>query len=384
MSPTSRYLAEALASDQRAVTIVEIWTGPTALAQPMRIRDISDNVVVATWSEDETRSPRWTCSVTIESLGVGNDDLVPRVAGDLLHPVTGNELRIFHGYQYVDGTREVVPCGVYRMTKPHITDDGTKVEIVITGNDRSTEVDRRRWVNPYPITTGPTIDVAIRDAMNNRMPGLTYSLTPTTHTVPSVTFGTQGANSNGPMADCISMANADGEELFFDDAGVLTSRVVPDPMTSPVVVNFTEGVNCTMNHIERVLDETKTYNGVIATSSAAGVSAPVQQAVWITDPTSLLNPATFGYVPFFYDSPFITTSAQAISAATAILQTLLTAYDDASFTAVANAALRCGDVIGLTRTRAGVSDIYVVSQTGMSSDPKQAMTVTLRARKTAA
>lgn len=378
-------LAAALASDQRVVTVVEVWTGPTATAQPAKIRDISANVTVATWTEDESRSPRWTCSVTIESQGRPTDDLVPLAGGDLLHPLSGNEIRIFHGFRFPDGSQELAPCGVYRISKPQINDDGTKVEITINGNDRSVEVDKRRWTNPYPITTTPTVDAAILAGMQDRFPGLTYNLTPTTLTVPQITLGTQGSSSSGgPMADFIQLATAAGMELFFDDVGVVTLRPVPVPTQAPVAMGFVEGSTCTMVSITRTLDETKTYNGVVATSSAAGTAAPISASVWVSDPTSPLNPATFGYVPYFYTSPFITTGPQATSAATAILQTLLTAYDDTAFTAVGNAALRCGNVIAITRARSGVTGNFVASQITMSSDPTQLMSVINRARRAAA
>jgi hypothetical protein len=386
-SPSARFLATALASDQHPLTIIQIWSGPFVGVPPALIQDISENCLEngTTWQEDETQSPRWTCSVTVESQGVGIDNLVPQVDGDLLHPLTGNELRIFSGYQWSDGTSEVVPCGVYRMSRPAITDDGSKVEIVITGNDRAFEISRRSWVVPYVISGAPTYDVAIQALINDRFPGLTYNFQPTTNTVPDITFGTTGMTSPvDPMGDAIQLATANGTEVFFDDAGVCILRVVPDPTTAPVTLNFTEGPNCTVNEGERVLDESQTYNGVVATSSAAGIAFPVQEVVWVTDPDSPLNPATFGYVPYFYTSPLITTSAQAIAAATSILQTLLTAYDNLSTSVVMNASLRAGDCNGVTRARLGVNDTYCASQVSNSTDPTALTTITYRARRTAA
>jgi|GEM_PF-5350473 len=382
MNPVKqRYLDAAAASDSVAVTTVEVWTGPTATVVPSKISTLG-TTTAGTWSEDETRSPRRQSSLTVESQGLSYDQLVPTKIGDLLHPLTGNELRIFSGYRYPDGTTELAPGGVYRMTKPKVVDTGDKIEISITGNDRAFEVDRRRWTAPYPITTSPTLSAAIHDAMDSRMPGLVYNLAPTTMTVPSITLGTQGASST-PMADLIAMATAGGMELFFDADGVVIMRPVPDPTTSLVVMNFAEGKNCTLTEIDRTLDETMAYNGVIATSSAAGVAVPVQAAVWVTDPNSPLNPAVFGYVPYFYDSPFLTTTAQCTSAATAILQTLLTAYDDTAFTAAQNAALTCGDCLGLVRSRIGISGNYVASAIAMSATPGAPMTVTNRARRSA-
>jgi hypothetical protein len=377
-------MAEAISSDQRRITKIQVWTGPSSASMPTLIQDITKHVTVATWNEDETQSPRWTCSITVESRGAPYDTLVPQVDGDLLHPLSGNEIRIFDGFIYSDGTEELAPCGVYRMSKPQINDDGTKIEIVITGNDRSVEVNRRGWTSPYPILGAPTIDAAIQTAMQTRMAGLTYNFEPSIFTVSVMAFGTQGGSGSGPMADLIGLAKDGGDELFFDSVGVTTLRTVPDPTSSPVVTTFTDDQNDVKFTAQRVLDETKTFNGVQLTGSPAGVVFPVQETVWVTDPTSPLNPATFGEVPYFVTSNQVSTGPQAIAAATAILQTMLTAYDDTSFTAANNSALCCGDVIGVVRNRIGINANYCISQIARSSDPKQPMTVTCRARRTAA
>lgn len=378
---SQKFLDAAISGDQRSITTVEAWTGPTANSQPSKIVTLG-TVTAGTWSEDETRSPRRQCSLTAESQGLPYDRLVPQQAGDLLHPLTGNELRIFSGFRFSDGTQEVTSCGVYRMTKPKVTDTGDKVEITITGNDRSSEVERRSWIDPYPITGSPNLATVIHDAMDNRMPGLIYNLAPTDYTVPDVTFGTQGAAATtGPMTDLIGLATAAGMELFFDGDGILVMRPVPDPTASTIVLTFAEGADCTLTEIDLTLDESRTYNGAIVVGSGGGTAAPVRVEVWVTDPGSPLNPATFGYKPYNYASPFITTVAQATAVAQALLQLHLTAFDDTAFVASQNAALTCGDSIGLVRSRIGISDSYTTSQIQMSASVGTGMTVTNRARR---
>jgi hypothetical protein len=380
-----QFLAAALSPVATQVTVVEVWTGPSATVIPSKIV-ILGTAVALTWSEDETRSPRRQMSGTVESLGLSYDELVPVKFGDLLHPLTGNELRIFSGFRFSDGSQFLTPCGVYRMTKPGVVDTGDKIEITITGNDRSAEVDRRGWTVPYPITAGPTLDVAIHDLIDSRMPGLTYNLTPSTYNVPPITLGTQSSNgSGGPFStDAVALATAGGMEVFFDSVGTVTLRPVPDPTTSPVVLEFTEGPTCQVIEFDRVLDETLTYNGVKASGTASGTAPPVSETVWVTDPASPLNPATFGYVPYYYSSPLLLTSAQCTAAATALLQTLLTAYDDTALAVAQNPALQCGDSIALARARIGLNDTYAASQISMSADVTTPMAVTNRARRSPA
>lgn len=387
-TPSARFVATAQASDKISVTLVQIWTGPSSSAAPVLIADITEYCTPGgvTWTEDETQTPRWTCSVTLESQGPDYDDLTPYAQGDLLQPLSGNELRIYNGYRWSDGTEELFPMGVYRMSKPQVTDDGTKVEIVITGNDRFAEVAKRGWTQPYVISGAPTYDVAIQTLIDSVFPGLTYNFEPTTNTVPDITFGTLGQSSPvDPSQDAAQLAIANGQEVFFDDVGICVLRTVPNPTISAEVFQFIEGPNCIMNEVQRVLDETQTFNGVVATSTTAGIQFPVQEIVWLSDGSEMdpvANPS-IGYLPYYYNSPLFTTSAQAIVAATAMLQTLLTVLDDVSFQAPMYAPLRAGMSIEVMRSRARINDVYCASQVSGTSDVTQLMNVTCRARRNA-
>lgn len=383
---TQRYLDMTMSTNQGTViTKAEVWTGPTASRQPSRLADLGTVDLSSSWNEDELQSPRRNASFLIRSRGIDYDDLVPVNDDSLLNPLTGNEIRIFHGYRYSDGTEEVTPCGVYRMTKPASVANGT-VAITLTLADREWEIARRAWTDPYPITGSPTIDSAIHDAMDNRMPGLTYNFETTDFVVPDTVLGTQPGSGTTPMADFHTMAAAGGMEVFLDSSGVATLRTVPDPTTSPVVAYFLEGPNGTANLLETdfTLDETETYNGVIVISNGAGTGLPIQEAVWVTDPSSPLYPDVFGFVPYFLVNNLITTSDQAIAAGTALLQTLLRSFDDTAFTAVPNAAMGCGDGLLLRRHMIGVDGTFAASAIGMTADPQQPMTVTNRARRSAA
>lgn len=381
MNPVSdEFLAAAASAEATQISKVEVWSGPPTV--PGWLADLG-TVTAGTWTEDETRSPRRTMSLTIQSLGVGLDDLVPNQDTSLLNPLTGNELRIFSGFRYADGTEEFTPGGVYRMTKPAMIDTGDAVTITITGNDRAAEITRRGWTEPYPISGAPTLDSAIHDALDSRMSGLTYNLEATSYQVPPISFGTQlGNGSVDPMADIISLAQGGGMEVFFDANGVVVLRTVPDPTTGLVVAEFTEG-GYVLLETTRTLDETQTKNGVIVIGNGAGLAAPIQEAVWVTDPGSPLNPAVFGYVPDYLVSSTITSSAQAIAAGTARLQILLTEYDDTAFSAPSNPALAAGDCITVARTALGLNGSYAASAISNSIDVTQAMAVTNRARRTA-
>src|SRR5579875_1831484 len=120
--------------------------------------------------ENETSSPRRTLTATV----VGDPTLVPADPGDLLHPLTGNELYPYRGIVLPDGGvtpqgesipaggTEWVPLGVFRMSKPQVVYTSGGVTITLTGNDRSNEIAIRQWTGPYTAAAGLTVDQAIQ------------------------------------------------------------------------------------------------------------------------------------------------------------------------------------------------------------------------------
>lgn len=384
VSPSPRFLSTALAADQTAITLVQVWSEPTATMAAAFVADITKYCTPTglTWGENETQTPRRTGSLTLESQGLLKDGLIPKKIGDLLHPLSGNEIRIYQGYTWSDGTSETYPCGVYRISKPTTTDNDKQAEIVITLNDRAAEVTRRSWTVPYVISGAPTIDAAIAAGIATVWPGLTLNLEPSTYTVPDVTFGTQGMTSpQDPMADFIGMATDNGQELFFDENGVLVLRTIPDPTTVAIALVFEEGPFCTVDEVAEEQDETEAYNTVVVTSSAPGVEFPIQITVSITDPDNPFNPTNYGaVVPYFYTSPLILTDDQATAAGLAQLLMLMSAYDLVSFSAVMNASAKCGLGIQLVRARLGINETFCITETSFSSDVSQEMQLTLRSR----
>ena len=385
---TPSFLAAAVSGDQYMVTEAEIWTDPTHSGGAQYLASLG-TVTAGSVTEDESQEIRRTCQVTIASQGLSHDQLVPVKQGDLLHPLSRNELRLFRGFAYPNNTVELAPLGVFRMSKPVVADTGSSLTVQINGNDRSMRVTQSGWVNPYTIPNNTPIDAAIRAALDSRFPGLQYNLIPSGFLLPATNFGTQvGTGQNDPWLDMQNLAISGGYELFFDAMGIVTLRVVPDPVSSPpsgLMFSADIGaVNPVTMQVGKTIDETQTFNGVVASSTASNLATPIQQTVWVTDPTSPVFPQTFGYFPSFYQSPLINSAAQAVAAAHAKLQKLLTALDETTFTAVPNPALNAGDIIQVTDTRIGTNNYYAASQIVMPLDPGTAMQVTCRARRTAA
>lgn len=387
---------DALAGNCVVAVKVEVWTDAGTFETDITYAlDVTNPGQVV---EDETAPVRRTCT-----LNLVDPDLIPGSDSDLLHPLTGNELRVYRGVWLPGAPQpEYAPLGVFRLSKPSITDSGTAVTMTLNGNDRSSEISRRSWTGPYPLTAGMTVQAAIQQVINSRWTGpkLSFNMYPSTVTIPAGTVlgvqftssgvqaetGSQGGN-NDPFADCRQLAVSAGCELLFDRVGQVVMRPVPEPGQLPTVASFVEGAGCTVVSASRKIDETKFFNGVILIGTGATVTnsdgstspaAPVVASAYSTDPQ--LGPGgPLGERPDFIVDQIVSTLAEAQVAANAQLPLVLNALDGTSFSAVESPALDAGDQDYFERARMKAAGNYIVSAVTHPLSPSALMQVTNRA-----
>lgn len=350
-------------------------------------------------AEDETARFRRTCSLKLATVS-----LVPRSVTDLLHPLSGNELRLWRGVQLLGATSpELAPLGVFRLAKPQISDGGSGLQIAVSGQDRSSAISRASWTAPYTTAGGQNVATAIQGIISNRWRGqaLTYNLATTSIVVPAgraygVQFTSKGlvaasgsttSGGNDPWADCQALALSAGMELFFDRQGVVVMRPIPQPNQQQIAMQFIEGPTCTMESVSRSLDESKFVNQVIVIGTGAtvtksdgsvGPGAAVRGVASSSDPNVGVT-GPLGARPVFLTDQTIATATDATAAATAYLTKYLSTAEKTSINASCDPRVDAGDTIRLTRQRAGVSGVYVASATTCPLDPTSGMTVTNRA-----
>ncbi|MGE3835772.1 MAG: hypothetical protein AB7H43_13460 [Acidimicrobiia bacterium] len=312
-------------------------------------------------TEDENRAVRRLCTLTSVDA-----DLVPADMTSLLAP-KGTELRLY---------RDGVPLGVYRITRPKVTARPGMVVLELQGTDRSRQVTRARWEEPYVVPAGTRLDQAIAGIVEDRAPGLPMLLDPSNYVTPDpVVLGLD--TQTDPWKDALALAAAGGRELLFDPDGVLRLRpITADPTP---VASIVEGSGL-LHSLDRDLDEEQTYNGVVVTGETPGAEA-VRAVIWDTDPTSpTYHLGPFGKVPQFYTSTLVTSTAQATEAGLAILARKLGLLESITVVCHPDPTLHAGDVVRVGHAGSRTDGYYVISSLTLPLGPGP-MTLVCRARR---
>lgn len=368
---------------------------------------IASSVIDGTVTVDETQQVRRTLSLTVESQGHNIDNLIPRIQSDILNPASMNELRVYRGIDYQDGTpNEYVPLGVFRISKPQITEKTAKsgdvsFEIVVTGNDRSSWISRLAWTAPYTLEQGSDLADNIAAALDNRTyPNvLTKRITladPANRPVVQYTvWGMTTGDANDPWQDFSNLVASFGYEIFFDVDGVFVMRPIAfsDTNLLPDIACFEEGATCTVTAIQLTLDETAEYNGVICIARGKGVAvAPVRAEVWDTDPSSptyYLGP--WGKVPYIFVTNAFPVfgqtdsqaAAQALTVAQSVLARLSQQLNEIQISAIPAPFIQEGDTFTVTRSAMGIATAsqYIASTMTFPLDTMTEMVITNRPKR---
>jgi hypothetical protein len=321
---------------------------------------------------DRTAAVRGRCDVTI--VDDGTLDLVPDDAASLLAPY-GNEIRLSRGIQYPDGSVELVPLGVFRIQDAEVTDDPSGMQIRIAGQDRAARIIDARFEEPYQIASGVNYATAIEDALQAAWPDIVTDFTTTALTTPALI----AQEGDDRWAFAQSMATAISMDLYFDGTG--TCILAPVVLTDPVL-SIAEGEDGVLVAAARRWTREGTFNRVIATGENTGETAPARGVATDDNP---LSPTyyfgQFGKVPRFYSSPFLTTNAQAASAAQKILDDELGTTEQVSFGSFVLPQLEPGDTVRVTRQRAGIDENHIVDSLTIPLKADGSMSGQTRARQ---
>ena len=361
MYPASGALKASVLTDHIAIAKAEIWTSDQKLADI----DVSAGSVTI----DSSSATRRTCSVQLfDDRDITN--LVPDNDFDLLTPF-GNEIRLYRGVRFDDGTSEYVPLGVFVITDVSIKDDSQGITISISGEDRSLYVSRAKWTKPYQMVSG-TLESSISNLLKDRYPDAITAFPTTNITVNQVILGTE--RDNNPWLDAVEICELVGYDLFFDADGIVQMKPFPSLDGSVVVATFEEGSGTTITSIDRNISTKETYNGIIYTVQGSNVPTPIKVEVWDEDTASpTYRYGKFGQVPTFIESNLLLTQNEAIAAASNLLNIYIGAQEMITWEQVVNPTLDVQDVVYIKSNGSKVDRLVILDKLEIPLSPSETM-----------
>lgn len=340
---------------------------------------IAPHTATAYVSASGVNVPFSAFTVTIDSssqsrrtlaLSVPGSQWIPTSASSLL-ACNGQQVSVSRGVQYVDGSEEIKPLGTFRIDS--WSADPVSGTVTVDASSLECHLADDRFESPRTLS-GASTQTLIRDLCRESSFWTSFVVTATRDSPCPAYLAEEDR-----LAAIRDLATSIGAELRSDAFGRFELRDIPTIAKGPVwnidAATITNGGQLVGSDIGASRDGV--YNAVTARGENLGDDYPPVIGTAIdADPSSpTYYYGTYGKKRRFYDSPLLTTNAQAISAATAILATSTGAATTVSLDSVCNPALEDGDVI----THEGVK--YVVDSFSIGSSPDAGMTISTRSSK---
>lgn len=279
----------------------------------------------------------------------------PDRADSLLAPY-GNEIFVERGIVLGNGEVEYAPLGYFRIYSPE-QNDAPLGTIRISAKDRMSGIVDARLFKPRQFQVGQSLGDILEDLVREVYPKAVIEWDDDTN---EETLLRAQIAEEDRYAFLNDLVTSYGKVMFFDHRGVLVVKSPPNPRVPVFEVNH--GRNGVLVSVSRQLTREGVYNAVVASGEGADTGEPVRAVVVDSSPHSpTFFYGNFGKVPRFYSSPFITTEAQALSAATSILGKELGLPYSVDFTSVPNPALEPLDCVKITFPK-GRAELHIIEQ----------------------
>lgn len=442
MMPSTARFAATVNSNHAIITYFEIWapngsaplfSSQTAARSQCAI--IDGNI---TFSKDQ--DTRGQSSLTLVS---PDNSLIPTTNTAPLTP-WGNEMRIWSGIQYTDGTQEWIPMGMYRINQVQITEQGGAIQIVVGGYDRShniaLNVTQIGWpdqnANLYlgNLTTFPNgapWPAMIQYVLSNCWAPVqftgTYQSWVTQENDQADTVIVLGVAQPAVFSQGTNMwtqmrqyAQAAGCDLVFNRYGVCAFYADPiiafmDANTTPIpVASFIEGAGANFDQLQRTLSDSTAFNRVIVNGSGQILGEPLTSFVFFNagnpapgifaddnDPNSptyigvvdtnvasvtygqVLTPSNYGIVSNIVSSNLLVSQTQVNNFATLTIRQNVGSRENLVLNStLTDPRLEVDDIIEVTREIDGlVNVVYIIESITIPLSMKTAMQMTVREKR---
>lgn len=343
MRPVSQKFLRAIRGSHRTDSRARVVTDFQSGTQPTGgtfFDEISGNVVsdARILGEKEVRGAVVTSSLDLE---VNGERLWPNESDDLLAPY-GNEIFVERGIAFGNGIVEWVSLGYFRIDTID-QEEAPDGPIRITGSDRMSGIQDGRFTRPKQFIQGTTLGDIVDELVKEIYPDAIIDWDDNSNLS---TLGRSQVFEKDRFDALSNLVTSIGKMMFWDYRGHLVIQDVPD--LSVAVYDVNAGENGVLTSLSRDLSRDGVYNGVVAAGEAADTEPPVTAIAVDMGANSPTNwEGRFGKVPRFYSSPFITTEAQAQSAAEAVLRQSLGLPYNVNFGTIPNVALEPLDVVSV-------------------------------------
>jgi hypothetical protein len=366
MYPTTATFKTAVKTNHKVIAKAEIWSTERKLLD----LDIDSGKV----SVNTSSAIRRTCEVHLTTDRT-TANLVPDNGFDSLAPF-GNQIKLYRGIEFDNGTQEYVPLGVFVITEVKVTDNNEGVSISLRGEDKSIIVSRNKWTSSYQMVNG-TLETSLTSLLQNRYTDIVTDFPTTNVTVNQIILGSD--SQLDPWKDAVEIAQLVGYDLYFDVKGVCTMRQFPTLDAASVVATYQEGSGTTITELDRNISTKETYNGVIYSIEGSQVTTPIRVEIWDDDPASpTYRYGVFGSVPTFVTTSLLSTSAEAIKAASLLLNTYIGQQEEIDFSSVVDPSLDVNDVIYVKAEGAKVDRTVIIDSLEVPLGYTESLTVKTR------
>lgn len=339
MRPVSDMFLNSLSGSHQAVAEAYVVTSgqtgvtPTGTLIPIFSGDVE---------LDADASIRSTLDLSTDGTG-----MFPDQSSDLLTPY-GNEVFVRTGILFGLGAVEWVSLGYFRIQSVE-QEQAPNGPIQISAKDRMSGIVEGRLVNPVQFASTDTYGDIVDDLITEIYPWATIEWDDSTDT-DAVGRSLIADEDRYQFLD--DLVTSVGKIWYWDYRGILVIKDPPDETDSVWRVN--SGENGVLVSLNRELSRDGVYNGVVAYGDAMDTEVPARAVVVDNNPSSPTYwNGDFGKVPRYYSSPFITTDAQALSAATSLLKQNLGLPYSVDFNVIPNPALEPYDPVTINFMRRG-------------------------------
>lgn len=309
-------------------------------------------------------------------LSTEGEGMWPSKADPLLAPY-GNEVFVERGITYGDGATEWVSLGYYRIYNPE-QDDPPGGPIRIAGKDRMSGIIDAKLLNPVQFAATAARSTVMSQLVTEVYPGAIIEWDSGDATTIGRTLVAE-EDRYGFLNDLVVAA---GKTWYWDYRGHLIIKDPPNPGNP--VFDVDHGQDGVLIDLSRDLTREGLFNAVVASGEASGDTAPARAIAVDNNPNSPTYwYGTFGKVPTFYSSSFITTNTQALVAAESLLSQSLGLPYNVNFGSIVNPALEVNDPIRVlyppkARSRSSVAEHHIIEKLTVPLVANEALTATTK------